>query len=228
MDKKIVILLGAAGAIALLVLFFLSSGKEKTKKVAKTEESEEFLNTKNFSGYSDTMYPDAPSPFANADAEEEAKSLWPTAIKSVKDDAHREKVREEWRDFASKYPKNIYVLNEYRAPLTEKEAADRRSSLDSFTSVDTYFFRETAKLRSAEIGKDPAAAPKDAGVTSDQQRAYFDYKIKEVESRIELIQYAREQKGLSSDQDGIADRDIAQWKKELEDLQKVSKTVPNI
>jgi Ca2+-transporting ATPase len=32
---------------------------------------------------------------------------------------------------------------------------------------------------------------------------------------------------LSSDQEKIADRDIAQWKKELEDLQKVSKTVPN-
>jgi len=228
MDKKWLLLLGAAGTLALLVLFFLSSRKEETKKVVKAEETEEFLNTKDFSGYADTSYPDAPSPFANAEAEEEARSLWPTAIKSVKDDAHREKIREEWRDFATKYPKNIYVLNEYRAPLTEKEAADRRSSLDSFTSVDTYFFREMGKLRSAEFGKDPAPTPKDAGVAPDQQRAYFDYKIKEVESRIEMIQYAREQKGLSSDQDAIADKDIAQWKKELEDLQKVSKTVPNI
>jgi len=225
MDKRFYILLGVAGSLALL-LFFLSSRSEDKKKVVSAGESEEIPIFKNSAGYTDSMYPDAPSPFVNGEAEEEARNLWPTAIKSTKDDAHREKVREEWRDFASKFPKNIYVLNEYRAPLTEKEVAERRASLDTITSVDTYFYREVSRLRYAEPGKDPVT-PKDAGVTPDQQRSFFDYKIREVESRIELIQYAREQKGLSSEQEKIADRDIAQWKKELEDLQKVSKTVPN-
>ncbi len=225
MDKRFFILLGVVGTLALL-LFFLSSRGEEKKKAVSTGESEEVPNFKNSTGYSDSMYPDAPSPFVNGEAEEEARNLWPTAIKSTKDDAHREKVKEEWRDFASRYPKNIYVLNEYRAPLTDKDVAERRASLDTFTGVDTYFYREASRVRYAESGKDPVT-PKDAGVTPDQQRAFFDYKIREVESRIELIQYAREQKGLSSDQEKIADRDIAQWKKELEDLQKVSKTVPN-
>jgi len=225
MDKKLFAILGAIGVVA-LVLFFLFSGKDEKKKVTKAGDSEDFSIPRDFTGYGDTQYPDAPSPFNNAEAEEEARSLWPTAIKSIKDDAHREKVREEWRDFAAKYPKNIYILNEYRPPLTEKEAADRRASLDVITGVDTYFYREVSRGKFAESGKDPAI-PKDAGVTPDQQRAFFDYKIKEVESRIELIQYAREQKGLSSDQEKTADRDIAQWKKELEALQKIVKSVPN-
>jgi len=225
MDKKWLFIIGG-GILVLLLVFFLKPGNEEKKQQAKQKEGEDFRIARDFSGYSDTTYPDAPSPFVNVEAEEEAQNLWPTAIKSVKDDAHREKVKEEWRDFVTKYPKNIYVLNEYRPPLTEKEAADRRILLDLVVGVDTYFSREVSRGKYAEGGKDPVV-PKEASVTPDQQKAFFDYKIREIESRIELIQYAREQKALNTDQERIADRDIANWKKELEDLQKVAKTVPN-
>jgi len=225
MDKKWLFILGGGVLVLLLVVLFSFRSEDK-KKQAKSKEDSDFQIAKNTTGYSDSIYPDAPSPFVNSEAEEEAQNLWPAAIKSVKDDAHREKIKEEWRDFVAKYPKNIYVLNEYRQPLTEKEAADRRILLDLVAGVDSFFSREVSRGKYAEGGKDPVV-PKEAGVTPDQQKAFFDYKIREIESRIELIQYAREQKALSSDQDRIADKDIAEWKRELEDLQKVAKLVPN-
>jgi hypothetical protein len=209
-NKKIWMILGAIGAVALVVLISTFVGKsDKGKKVTK-KTSEEFPVFGSEKGYADSQYPDAPLPYVeDPSMEDEAVNLWPTAIKSVKDDKHREKVKEEWRDFATKYPKNIYVMNEFRPAMTEKEAKERRATMETFTGVDATYARMESKFKYSEPGSEPPKAPKsakDAGVTPDEQKVYFSYRIRELESRIELMDYVKENKGLTEDQVRTAEK----------------------
>ena len=56
---------------------------------------------------------------------------------------------------------------------------------------------------------------------------YFDYKIQEIESRIELLEYTMEKSRLSSIDESTAKNDIALLKKELASLKDVKAQVPN-
>ncbi|MDX1957872.1 MAG: hypothetical protein SFU98_04825 [Leptospiraceae bacterium] len=224
MNKNTILYVFILALLATTIGYFLFKGKGKAPVAKKkTTETQEFSSTQT----KDSYYPDAPSPYLeSSDLEDEANKLWSSAIRDRKDESHREKVRAEWRDFASKYPKNFYVLNEFKAPLTEEETKERIQSLESFTAVDSFYARAVSLGKYSPVGSTPKD-PKEAGVTPNEQRAFFDFKIRELESRLELMDYAKENKGLSSDQLQSAEKDIASWKKELEAIKTVAKTVPN-
>ncbi|MCB1142756.1 MAG: hypothetical protein H7A24_04045 [Leptospiraceae bacterium] len=219
------------GGIILLIIaigsFFLGKGEEKRSKVSKGKTIDDSGYFKDFEGYSDSFYTDAPIPFRDtADAEEEARNLWSEAIKSQKDESVKEKVKEEWRDFSARYPKNIYIPNEFQTGLTQEEIEERSITLDSVTSVDTFFARQSVRDKYLPPGSDPKI-PKEPNVTPEQQKSFFAYKMREIQSRIELLEFTKERKGLSSDQIQTAEKDLDLWKKELEEMKQISATVPN-
>lgn len=226
MDKKwIIILLGILTIVTIGVLLFPSK-KEKQKQVSGLNKDEvPIFKDKT---YADSIYPDAPSPFTeDPKLEDEAAFLWPTALQSVKDEKHKEKVREEWKAFASMYPKNIYLLNEYKPPMSKEQEEKIIADMNTFAEVESFFARNVATSKYAAVGVEPQTS-NTPGVTPQAQKVYFDYKIQELESRIQLIEYAKENKALSPEQEAMANKEIAAWKKEIEDLKAVAKTIPNI
>ena len=51
--------------------------------------------------------------------------------------------------------------------------------------------------------------------------------MRELESRIQLIEYSIENSGITGDKLSIARKDMTSWKKELSELQEVEKKIPN-
>lgn len=226
MNRKIWLYLGL-GAAVLVAIGLLLPGKTDKKQNKSTGEREDFPVFSNPQGYSDSIYPDAPLPFVEEPAlEEEAVQLWPTAIRSVKDEKHKEKIREEWKDFAARYPTNLYVLKEFKPAMSKQEEEKALANLETFAEVDSFYARTLATAKYAEPGTEPKIG-NEPKITPASQRVFFEYKIQELESRIQLIEYAKESKALSSEQESTAVKEIGNWKKEIEKLKEVAKTVPN-
>ncbi|MCC6275925.1 MAG: hypothetical protein IT569_08710 [Leptospiraceae bacterium] len=226
MKNKNLIVYAAIGLAILLVaiLFLFPGGKEKKKTDVSVRDKVKISTTGVV--IDDPYFPDAPHPSSeDPKLEAEAEKLWPHALKPGPTDKDREKVREEWNKFSAKYPKNIYIPNEYKAPLTEKEAAQARKELDVFTEVDASFASQIASNKYAEPGKE-MKVPNEPKVTPEQQATYFSYKIRELESRIQLVEFMMESSDIDQDQSAIAKKDMATWKKELETLRKIAKEVP--
>jgi hypothetical protein len=226
MNKKFLIIGGIAFAlIALAFLFMPSTGKKKT---AQKDSSSDVSNnsTSTSSGFSN--FSDAPNP-GNEDSalEAEAEKLWPHLAKQDTSAKRKEKVREEWNAFATKYPKNFYIPAELKAPLTEAEAAEKRKEIDIVAKMDSKLAVMEINSRKSEPGSAVPKAPGKADITPEEQRIYIGFKTKELESRIQLIEYSIESSGINGDQLTIARKDISTWKKELTDLQDVEKKIPN-
>ena len=81
--------------------------------------------------------------------------------------------------------------------------------------------------RKSEPGSAVPKAPGKADVTPEEQRIYIGFKTRELESRIQLIEYSIENSGINGDQLTIARKDISDWKKELSQLQDVERRIPN-
>jgi type IV secretory pathway VirB10-like protein len=226
MNKKFLVIGGIALAlIALAFLFLPSKDKKKTaNKNTSTETNETVTSTS--SGFSN--FSDAPAPAnENSALEVEAEKLWPHLATQDTSARRKEKVREEWNSFASKYPKNFYIPAELKAPMTETEAAEKRKEIDIVTKMESKLAVVEINSRKAEPGSAAPKAPVKPDVTPEEQRIYIGFKTKELESRIQLIEYSIENSGINGDQLTIARKDISNWKKELTDLQEVEKKIPN-
>ncbi len=226
MNKKFLIIGGIALAlIALAFLFLPSAGKKKTANKNTTSETNETVSSTS-GGFSN--FSDAPAP-ANEDSalDAEAEKLWPHLAKQDTSAKRKEKVREEWNAFATKYPKNFYIPAELKAPMTEAEAAEKRKEIDIVAKMDSKLAVMEINARKSEPGSAVPKAPGKADVTPEEQRIYIGFKTKELESRIQLIEYSIESSGINGDQLTIARKDISSWKKELTDLQDVEKKIPN-
>ena len=160
-------------------------------------------------------------------SEAEAEKLWPHLAKQDTSEKRKEKVKEEWNAFASQYPKNIYIPSELKAPLTEAEVADRRKEMDIVSKMDSKLAVMEVNARRSEPGSAVPKAPGKADITPEEQRVYIGYKMRELESRIQLIEYSIENSGITGDKLTIARKDMSSWKKELAELQAVEKKIPN-
>ncbi len=226
MNKKFLIVGGIALALIALAFLFLPS-KDKKKTTQKNSSSETSDSVSSTSG-GFTNFSDAPSP-GNEDSalEAEAEKLWPHLAKQDTSAKRKEKVREEWNAFATKYPKNFYIPAELKAPLTEAEAAEKRKEIDIVAKMDSKLAVMEINARKSEPGSAVPKAPGKADITPEEQRIYIGFKTKELESRIQLIEYSIESSGINGDQLTIARKDISTWKKELTQLQDVEKKIPN-
>ncbi|TGK00968.1 hypothetical protein EHO59_13695 [Leptospira semungkisensis] len=212
------------GLLIILCFSILLWPEKESKSPSLEEEASEVVNRKY--GTSNLEFPDAPHPFQeDPDLEGQAKRLWPAAFKEKKTKEEREKIKDEWADFAVKYPRNIYIPREFKPPLSQEDEKKARERLDKVTSAEAKFalFRNAGKY--AQPGS-LANRPNDPNISPEEQKAYFGYKIAELESRIQLVQYAIQQGRMDSSQIPQANSDISVWQKELQQLQQISSSVP--
>lgn len=222
--KKLVF---ATVLLALLLILFLVFWPDDLKKQTLSigEESDVVLKTKYYSEM-DPYFPDAPHPFnEDPELEDQAKKLWPEAFKPRKTPEEKEHIRKEWTDFVARYPKNLYIPAEFRPALSESEEKEARERLDAVTSMESRNAISRSLGKYAEPGNEPKA-PTESSVNPKEQRAYIGYKIDELESRIQLIEYTIQQGKLNPEQIGTANQDLLVWKKELTDLRQVQSQIP--
>ncbi len=217
MNRKAIIgLLALAGVILVAVIIYLSVGRGPGRPGTPGGPTGDQV-------FKD-LYPDAPNPAEDPELAEQIKKLWPDVAKPKPD---RDAVRREWADFAKKYPNNIYIPDEFRAPLSDAETQERRKVLDTVTSVETNFANMRASAKSAKPGVDGPAAPPQSNVSPADQRVYFDYKIRELESRIQLVEYMLSNGSPDAEQKASAQKEMAQWSKDLENYKKLKTSIPN-
>ncbi|MCG6166319.1 hypothetical protein [Leptospira sanjuanensis] len=217
----------AAIALAVLLILFILFWPENQKKesLSIAEESDAVLKTKYYSEM-DPYFPDAPHPFnEDPELEGQAKKLWPEAFKPRKTPEEKEQIRKEWTDFIARYPKNVYIPSEFRPALSEAEEKEARERLDTVTNMESRNAIVRSLGKYAEPGNEPKA-PSESSVNPKEQLAYINYKIEELESRIQLIEYTIQQGKLNPEQIGTANQDLIVWKKELSTLRQVQSQIP--
>lgn len=209
-----------------LVLFGITIWKfssSKTKQTTVVSNSDFGSSEKHANSlFDDPEFADAPNPEEMELAQVEV--LWPFALE--KKPNRKEEIKEEWRDFAAKYPNNFYIPREIRAPMTEKQEKDQLEMLDSFTAMDASFSANVSKEKWSDkpSTEEPNVNERPSAKT---QKAYFDFKINELESRIQMVEYWLENKKPTSDVKSSAEKDLQIWKKELATLREVRNQVPN-
>ncbi|PJZ65778.1 hypothetical protein CH371_12000 [Leptospira wolffii] len=214
-----------AGILLILSIIILFLRTETEKGSASLgEEATEAVQRKY--GSEKIEFPDAPHPFEeDPDLEGHAKRLWPSAFREKKSKEEKEKIREEWVEFALRFPHNIYIPQEFRPPRTAEDEKKAREQLDKFSSAEAKFALSRNAGRYAQPGSVPGR-PNDPNVSPEEQKAYFSYKISELESRIQLVQYAIQQGRMDASQIPQANSDISSWQKELQQLRQISESVP--
>ena len=99
--------------------------------------------------------------------------------------------------------------------------------MDIVSKMDSKLAVMEVNARRSEPGSAVPKAPGKADITPEEQRVYIGYKMRELESRIQLIEYSIENSGITGDKLTIARKDMSSWKKELAELQAVEKKIPN-
>jgi hypothetical protein len=214
---------GGLGLIALvLVTFFLFTGgksDDASKNANADDDSDRSIRSTAKSLFDDPEFAEAPTP--EDDELSQAETLWPMALEKKPD--RKEKVKEEWRDFAAKYPKNFYIPREMRPTRTEAEEKAAAQALDDFTSVEASFASDLSKNKWADAGSSPSEPKRPAPA---KQKAYFDYKINELESRIQMIEYWMQNNMADARDKANAEKDLKLWRRELATLEEVRGQVP--
>ncbi len=203
-----------ATIVIFFVLFFFFFQTEKVDQIAQQEES--------ITEKVRDLYLDAPKP--DMDPEEVLK-LWPDLQNPPKYDP--DEVERQWIDFARKYPNNFYIPTKY-LNLTEEQLQERQKQLEIFTDLEARIASLKAKYKNVDTSVEGPDTPKEPTVSPEDQRQYFKYKIHELQSRIELVEYWLENQkdGLDPQQIEIANQDLSQWKKELEEYKNLLKNIP--
>lgn len=223
--KKLFFATSILAVFLILLLVFLPEDSKK-RSFSVSEGNDVVLKTKYYSEM-DPYFPDAPHPFnEDPDLEVQAKKLWPEAFRPKKTPEEKEQIRKEWADFIARYPKNLYIPSEFRPILTEAEKKEARERLDTVADLETKDAIARSLGKYEEPGREPKA-PSESSVDPKEQLVYVNYKIEELESRIQLIEYTIQEERLELEQMETANQDLVVWKKELSDLKQVRKQIPD-
>ncbi|EQA64793.1 hypothetical protein [Leptospira alexanderi] len=216
----------AATLLTVFLILFLVFWPENLKKQSVSNSEEDTVLKIKYYSEMDPYYPDLPHPFnEDPELEVQAKKLWPEAFRPKMTPEEKEEIQREWTDFIARYPKNLYIPAELRPPLTEAEEKELRERLDTFTDVESRNVSVRFLEKYSEPGKEPELSS-ESNVTPKEQLVYINYKIEELESRIQLIEYTIEQEKLDSNQIEIAKQDLKDWKDELSELKQVQSQIP--
>ncbi|MEM7182310.1 MAG: hypothetical protein AAF518_15455 [Spirochaetota bacterium] len=226
--KKVFLFASFAVVFLLFILAFLPEEEKEERKTSTKEESPEPRIPVEGSTISlGSLYKDAPHPFdLDPKAVYQTEKLWPHLSTSKASKEDKEKVRQQWLEFANEYPENIYIPDYAKQPLTEAETQKIRQEVDLVADIEANSAVTRTRARSSKPGSEPPQEPAKPSLSPEKQRAYFAYKIREVKSKIQLIEYAIAKNRLDEVQMGIAKKDLENWKKQLKELQEVSDRVP--
>jgi hypothetical protein len=219
--KQLMILLGIVGIVVLAIVIILSFGDENERGPLASGEDGDGQDVSEGG-----LWAEAPLPADDLEKMEEYRNLWPDIDDAPAD---REAVREQWKEFAARYPQNIYIPNEYLSELSESEIKERRELLDTIGTIESGLASARVAARKDDApaaGKEGPEAPAEADVTPEQQRKFFDYKIQELESRIQLVQFTIEKGRMDADQLPDAQQELGEWQAKIEEYKKVRATIP--
>ncbi|MCB1166824.1 MAG: hypothetical protein KDK37_01345 [Leptospiraceae bacterium] len=215
--SRLYIIIAVVAVLVVAVIWLLASpGKNEVAEGPDGAPPRESFDR----GPSDIEWPDAPAPQMSA---EEIRRLWPDLYLPRPD---RDEVARQWKEFASRHPDNFYIPNQFKAPLTEEQEKAKRETLDTITSIESRIASSKAQAKNAKPGEEGPDAPSESPIKPEEQRAYFNYRIHEVESRIELIQYFLENGEPDADQKAQAAKDIKNWQEELQEYKDVLEKIP--
>ncbi len=157
--------------------------------------------------------------------DDEALRLWPHLRQGGPTREQQAQVQAQWNRFAQAYPDNLYVPAHLQASLTPEQARAARQRLDNTTAVAAQQAAQTYAQRYATPDQ-PAPAPP-AMPDPAVQRDFLDYKIRELESRLQLVSFYLANGQPSAAKRAVAHKDIEQWNHELESLRQARAGLPS-
>ncbi|MCB1310020.1 MAG: hypothetical protein KDK30_17655 [Leptospiraceae bacterium] len=221
MDRKVVLTYGALAIVAALLILLMISIYDVNESPSPEEARRETIDPRS----PDFWNPDSiPDPMNDLETREQVQNLWPDVFEPGPD---REAVRRQWQEFARDYPDNIYIPSQYLPELSESEINERRQVLDAVGDVHTEIANRRARARKeGEPGTPGPDAPAESPVSPETQRRYFQYRIRELQSRIELVEYALARDQLDPDQIPAAEAELEDWRREMAELEAVAAEIP--
>lgn len=157
--------------------------------------------------------------------DEEALRLWPHLRQGGPTREQQALVQAQWNRFAQAYPDNLYVPAYLQASLTPEQARAARQRLDNTTAVAAQQAAQTYAQRYASPDQPPPRPP--AMPDPAVQRDFLDYKIHELESRLQLVNFYLANGQPSAAKRAAAHKDIQQWNHELESLRQARASLPS-
>lgn len=177
-------------------------------------------------------------PAPAAEAQSEVDRLWPHVRLGPPSAQERSHIRAQWVNFSAQYPDNLYVPSEFRPALNAAQHQAARQQLDDTTAMAA---RMAAQKHADRYAQPPSvgdsaqrqiAVPpseqqaRDAGVNPVQQRNFFNYRIRELESRIQLVEFYLASDDMAATKKAAATKEVTVWKKELEELTRMRAQIP--
>ncbi len=159
---------------------------------------------------------DVPKPYLDPD---EVLRLWPDLSQKVTDNS--EQVKEEWKEFAKLYPNNFYIPADF-LNLSSQDLEKRLETMEKFVDLESRFAGIRSRYENEILSPDEEKEIlMDKEVTKEDQKLYFDYKVRELESRIQLVEFWLSKGNIDEQQLQIAQDDLDQWNKELQNYKKI-------
>lgn len=235
----------AAGVVGVAVLVAALASEEEgaaTDTPAAAAPAPDVGTPGTFFGPLATVFkrqPPAP-PVPAAEAQSEVDRLWPHVRLGPPSAQERSRIRTQWVNFSAKYPDNLYVPSEFRPALNQAQHQAARQQLDDTTAMAARLAAQKHADRyatppsvedSAQRQMGSAAPPseqqaRDGGVTPAQQRNFFNYRIRELESRIQLVEFYLASDDMAATKKAAATKEVTVWKKELEELTRMRAQIP--
>ncbi|MCB1175463.1 MAG: hypothetical protein KDK39_17945 [Leptospiraceae bacterium] len=218
--EKKTLFIAAILIVTLLVIGLFIFINQQDDTPADTTENREGTEIKQ------DFYKDAPPPFVDEEELDQMRNLWPDAFNLQKVD--REEVKREWKEFASIYPENVYIPSRFLPEQTAEQKQKQREVLDQVSSIEIRLASQRAAQRTSGDDKQrkTESDPGQGDITPAEQQLYFTQKLKELESRQQLIEYALHQNKLDVDQIPTAKADLAAIEKEIQNLNTAMAEIP--
>lgn len=234
--------LGGVGAGAAVLVAVLATGDEPASTAAQAPVAPPQV------GQAGTFFgplatrplgqPAAVPPAPGAEAQSEVDRLWPHVRLGPPSAQERSRIRAQWVRFSTNYPDNLYVPAEFRPALNEVQRQAARQQLDDTTAMAARMAAQKHADRYAQppsVGdlaqRQTSAAPSEqqaraSGVTPAQQRNFFSYRVRELESRIQLVEFYLASDDMAATKKAAATKEVTVWKKELEELIRLRAQIP--
>lgn len=149
--------------------------------------------------------------------------LWPDVFEPAPD---KERIRRQWRDFSQLYPDNLYIPVRYLPEPTREESKRRVEILGTVAKVQSQIAALQAKGRGSRPGQDGPPAPSEPTVTPEEQRTYFNYRIRQLRSKIQLLEYYLAKNDVDATRRSEINSELAGWNSQLETYETLLATLP--
>lgn len=221
MKKNVVFLLALTAVVAILFLVFRSFDAPQPEPEGRPDDS-----TNNPAGsFSDDDYDwvrneEIPPPDMD---EAQVRHLWPDVFEPAPD---REKIKRQWTAFSHLYPNNLYIPTQFLPEQSEEESKRRIETLGVVTHVQSQIAALRAATRDSEPGSEAPPAPSEPTVTPAEQRTYFNYRIRQLTSKLQLAEYYVQNNDLSAERQAQTEKEMAEWNAQVETYKKLLEKLP--